>query len=127
MKKRLPKLIQTNVCSACGRPVWERFNAAPIERVIQIVGKFYGVAKADLLGIDRTQQVAMVRHIAMYLARAHCRSSYPELGSVFGRDHSSVIHGVQAIERRIQAQPAFAKFLDRLNDVIRNEGEQEAA
>ena len=33
-----------------GRPVWERFNAAPIERVIQNVGKFYGVSKADLLG-----------------------------------------------------------------------------
>jgi Bacterial dnaA protein helix-turn-helix len=123
VKTQLPRLVQTGICPGCGRPVYERLGGVPIERVIEIVGKFYGVAQADLVGSDRSQHVAMVRHIAMYLARTHCRLSYPELGGVFGRDHSSVIHGVHAIERRIQAQPAFAKFLARLEDTIRDGGE----
>jgi chromosomal replication initiator protein len=127
MKKQFPKLIQTRVCSSCGRPVYERLNAAPVDRVFELVAKFYGVDQADLVGGCRTQHVAMVRHIAMYLARTYCRLSYPELGGVFGRDHSSVIHGVHAIERRIHAQPAFAKFLTRLENAIRNDGEQAAA
>jgi chromosomal replication initiator protein len=95
--------------------------------VFELVAKFYGMAKADLLSGDRTQHVAMVRHIAMYFARVHCRLSYPELGGVFGRDHSSVIHGVHSVERRIHAQPAFAKFLERLETAIRSDCEQAAA
>jgi chromosomal replication initiator protein len=127
MRTEFPKLVQTRICPSCGRPVYERVSTAPVDRVIEIVGKFYGVAQADLLGTDRTQHVAMVRHIAMYLARAHCRLSYPELGGVFGRDHSSVIHAVRMIERRIKHQPAFGKFLSRLEDAIRSDGEQAAA
>jgi Domain of unknown function (DUF4158)/Bacterial dnaA protein helix-turn-helix len=123
----LKLVVQTRICPGCGRPVYERLSAAPIERVIEIVGKFYGVGKADLLGADRTQHVAMVRHVAMYLARTYCRLSYPELGGVFGRDHSSVIHAVRMIESRIRNQPAFAKFLARLESAIRNDGEQAAA
>jgi chromosomal replication initiator protein len=126
MKKQFPQLV-ARVCPGCGRPVMERPSAAPIERVIGIVGKFYGVAQAALLGADRSQHVAMVRHIAMYLARQHSGLSYPELGGVFGRDHSSVIHGVRMIEGRIKNQPAFAKFLERLENAIRNEGERAAA
>jgi chromosomal replication initiation ATPase DnaA len=63
----------------------------------------------------------------MYLARAHSGLSYPELGNVFRRDHSSVIHGVRMIERRIQVQPAFAKFLARLESAIQNDNEKVAA
>jgi chromosomal replication initiator protein len=127
VKKQFPKLVQTRICSGCGRPVYERLNVTPVGRVIEIVGKFYGVAQADLLGDGRTQHLSMVRHITMYLARTYCQLSYPELGTVFGRDHSTVIHAVKLIERRVQAQPAFAKFLTRLEDTIRGGGEQAAA
>jgi hypothetical protein len=30
MKKQFPQLIQTRICSSCGRPVFEQLNAAPI-------------------------------------------------------------------------------------------------
>jgi chromosomal replication initiator protein len=105
----------------------ERLVRTPADRIIEIVCQFYGVDKIDVVGPDRTQHVAMVRHIAMYLARSHFGLSYPELGSVFGRDHSSVIHGVRMIERRIQAQPAFGKFLVRLESSIQNDNEKVAA
>jgi chromosomal replication initiator protein len=95
--------------------------------VIEAVCHFYGERKTGLLGDDRTQQVAMVRHVAMYLARVHSGLSYPELGNVFRRDHSSVIPGVRMIERRIQVQPAFAKCLARLESAIQNDNEKVAA
>jgi chromosomal replication initiator protein len=121
------KLIQTRIFKGCGRPVRERVRTASIERVIKIVSHFCGVAQPDLIGSDRTQHVAMVRQVAMYLARRHSSLSYPELGAVFRRDHSSIIHGVKAIEQRVQAQPAFAKFLAQLESAIRNENEKVAA
>jgi hypothetical protein len=48
MKKTLSQLVQTRICSSCGRPVYERLSTAPVARLIEIVGKIYGVAKTDL-------------------------------------------------------------------------------
>jgi chromosomal replication initiator protein len=125
MKRSL--IIQTRICEGCGRPVMERREVTAADRVIEVVCQFYGVEKAALLGSDRTQHVAMVRHIAMYLARLYSGLSYPALGSAFQRDHSSIIHGVRMIERRIKDQPAFAEFLARLEHAIQDDNEAVAA
>ena len=41
----------------------------------------------------------MVRHVAYYVIRTRLHHSLPEIGSVFGRDHTTILHGVQKIER----------------------------
>ena len=46
-----------------------------------------------------TEAAAVVRQIAMYFARIHTGASFPTLGKVFGRDHSTAIFS----HRKIQA------------------------
>ena len=45
------------------------------------------------------------RQLAMYLCRRLLNASFPHLGELFERDHSTVIHGVASIERRVKRRP----------------------
>ncbi len=56
-----------------------------------------------LLSKWRHRQVAHPRMVAMYLAREHTEHSYPILGRLFRRDHTTVLHGVRKV-RKLRAE-----------------------
>jgi chromosomal replication initiator protein len=88
-----------------------------IESIQQTVAEFYHLDRADLLGKRRTKLIAEARHVAMFLCRKLTRSSYPEIGTMFGgRDHSTAIHAYGLIERRIGTDKQIKEnvsFLER--------------
>lgn len=66
---------------------------ARTERALAIVGSvadYYGLDRKAILGKDARAVVARARHIAVYLVRHHLGFSYPELGTLFHKDSSSV-------------------------------------
>jgi chromosomal replication initiator protein len=74
-----------------------------IDMVQNEVARQFGLHVNDLRGNRRTQDVAYARHIAMYLARELTEASLPQIGEKFGgRHHSTVIHGVDKVERQLK-------------------------
>ena len=74
-----------------------------IEMVQAEVARQFGMHVNDLRGNRRTQDVAHARHIAMYLSRELTEASLPQIGARFGgRHHSTVMHGVDKIERQLK-------------------------
>ena len=74
-----------------------------IEMVQAEVARQFGLHVNDLRGNRRTQNVAYARHIAMYLCRDLAEASYPLIGTKFGgRHHTTVMHGVNKIERQLK-------------------------
>jgi len=69
----------------------------------------FHVGELEIRGRDKAQRVAHPRQAAMWLARKEGGFSYPRIGAFFGRDHSTVIHGVKAVEAR-----GDEEFQDRL-------------
>lgn len=61
-----------------------------------------GVLPADVCGRRRTLSVTRARHELWWLIRNHPQRaySYLEIARLFGRDHTTVIHGVAAHLRR---------------------------
>ena len=43
-----------------------------------------------------------------------CAGQLSPIGESFGRDHSSIIHGVKAISGRMEAEPAFRLTVKRI-------------
>ena len=85
-----------------------------INRIIGLVAERMHVPMTRLKSRIRTQHVAFVRQVAMYLLR-HCTDlTYPEIGAAFDRDHSTAIHGHDLIDARIIADSAFAALIERL-------------
>ncbi len=45
----------------------------------------------------REREIVRARWIAMLLAREMCSATLMEIGRVFGRDHTSVLHALQRV------------------------------
>jgi chromosomal replication initiator protein len=68
------------------------------------VATFFGMTPADIHSSRRTRTVSAARTVAMFLARRHTRMSFPEIGRHMGKNHSSVVLGVQRMEKLLAAK-----------------------
>jgi chromosomal replication initiator protein len=72
-------------------------------QIIEVVAGFYNVTGKDLLGPDRTKEVAMARQVAMYLIREETDASLPAVGEALGgRDHTTIMYGYKKIADMIE-------------------------
>ncbi|HEY2772912.1 MAG TPA: chromosomal replication initiator protein DnaA [Candidatus Binatia bacterium] len=72
-----------------------------LDEVEKEVASHFGLRIADLRARRRTKKIAEARQVAMYLMRQKAGASYPVIGAhLGGRDHSTVIHACQQVERR---------------------------
>ncbi|HKD15041.1 MAG TPA: chromosomal replication initiator protein DnaA, partial [Candidatus Angelobacter sp.] len=85
-----------------------------IEAIQQAVADSFHIQLADLKSKKRTQHVAFCRQVAMYLCRKITSNSFPTIGEHFGRDHSTVIHAFNLIERRVNNDVAFRLLIEKI-------------
>jgi chromosomal replication initiator protein len=80
-----------------------------IESIQKIVSKYYGLEVSELLSKKRNKQLVYPRQIAMYLCRRLTDASYPQIGEQFGgRDHTTVIHANDKVERALEKDEELA-------------------
>jgi len=69
-----------------------------VEDVQRAVCEHYRIKMAQLIGKDRHREVALPRQVAMYLARTHLGTSFPQIGHRFnGKDHTTVMSSVKKV------------------------------
>ena len=72
-----------------------------IQDIVDTVTGYYGVRLSDLLSKRRHKSIVLPRQVCMWLARHHTRYSLQEIGGYFGgRDHTTVMHAVGAIDTK---------------------------
>jgi hypothetical protein len=72
------------------------------------------VSIADILGRDRRPLIAAARHEAIWRVRRVTGWSLPRLGRFFNRDHTTVLHSVREMEKRLAHGPELRGLHDRL-------------
>ena len=102
--------------------VKDRSSQVTVESIQQVISAQFAVKVADLKSPKRTRSLAFARQVAMYLARKVARASLPAIGEKFGRDHSTVIHAIQVIEKRCEEDPGFHSTLEGLERLIESQG-----
>ena len=91
-----------------------------IADVMTVVGKFHDFSADQLKSKRRTQDLARARQIAMFLAREMTGASLNQIGRAFGgRDHSTVAHACQKIQKDMGADPRFRGTVRDLQDRLR--------
>ncbi|MEL7473846.1 MAG: chromosomal replication initiator protein DnaA, partial [Planctomycetota bacterium] len=101
------------------RPGGPRPSAPTLERIIEAITDFYGVRLADLQSKRRHRSITQPRQVCMFLARKLTRHSLEEIGGYFGgRDHTTVMHALRAVEQRKSDDPEFARTLESLEHRI---------
>jgi chromosomal replication initiator protein len=79
-------------------------GSAPISpgRILAATAEAFGFSIADLEGPSRRQPLARARQVAMYVCRELTDLSLPKIGKLFGgRDHTTVLHGVNTVSNLI--------------------------
>ena len=93
-----------------------------IEAIQQQVANHFNLAQEQLTGKGRKQDVVTARHIAMFLVRSLIGSHFTAIGLHFGnRDHSTVIHAVNTVEKKCKNDPSFASLVEDLSNTIRRQ------
>ncbi|MBV8056565.1 MAG: chromosomal replication initiator protein DnaA [Deltaproteobacteria bacterium] len=91
-----------------------------IEAIQRTVAEFFHIQLGDLKSKKRTQHIAFCRQVAMYLCRKITGSSFPIIGVHFSRDHSTVIHAFNLIQRRVKNDSAFRFSIDKIERELKN-------
>ncbi|WP_395994468.1 chromosomal replication initiator protein DnaA [Chlorobium phaeovibrioides] len=88
-----------------------------LDTIDKVICEFYAITSNDLKGKSKKKEIATGRQIAMYLAKQLTESSLKTIGLHFGgRDHSTVIHAVNTIARRIESE---GEDQGRINEIRR--------
>ena len=92
--------------------VYERqFSVMEIQ---QATADYYGLRLSDLKSNRRERKIARPRQLAMYLAKTLTALSLPDIGSQFGRDHTTIIHAVRTIENLLSRDSQLVKDKDNI-------------
>jgi chromosomal replication initiator protein len=89
------------------------------ERIVETVAKYYGVPSDQLRGKARDKQIVLPRQIAMYLMREETEAPLLRIGEALGgRDHSTVLHGCEKIEREMSENDDFRRDINSLRELL---------
>ena len=65
-----------------------------IQRIENAIAEAANITVEDLYSRDRSRGVADARHAVWYIAHKHMHYSSPFIGKLYGRDHTTILNGV---------------------------------
>lgn len=87
---------------------------ARIAHATQVASAAFEVPIRALIGRQRQKPIARAR-LALYAGLYRgCETSYPEIGQLLERDHTTVLYGVREAEAEAAADPDYAERLARI-------------
>jgi chromosomal replication initiator protein len=108
-----------NVSKALGDLVVAKGKSLTVNKIIKITGDFFKIESEDLLSAKRNRELVWPRQIVMYLLRHEMNLSYPIIGRELNKkDHTTVMHGVQKIEKEIGVNDDLKKELTLIKEKL---------
>ncbi len=98
------------------------FELLPDERattaadIIRFVAQHYGIRVADLKGRSNRRSITLPRQVSMYLIRNILELSFPEIGKIFSKHHSTVMYAVDNVQKMRQSNPDFDATLTSFHE-----------
>ncbi|RMF11043.1 MAG: chromosomal replication initiator protein DnaA [Candidatus Neomarinimicrobiota bacterium] len=102
-------LVQKVVAERVGKQVQTDLS---FEQLVRYVSEATHVTEREILGHRRTKHIAEARQLAMYLSRELTQNSLTAIGLYFGgRDHTTVMHACQKMEKQLQEDPRLRNLI----------------
>ena len=102
-------------------PIAPLSSLLSVEAIQEKVSQHFQVSVSDLKSHRRDRAVTFARQVAMYLSRTIAEVSFPCIAEKFGgRDHSTVMHAVRAVEDKRKQDPHTGNLLLSLETELRS-------
>lgn len=94
-------------------------RSADFADIIKQMGRYYHYSLSDLQSKNRNKDLAFARQIAMFLMKKLTDKSLRDIGIyIGGRDHSTVMHAIDKIEKQSCVDKELYQTLKRIEDEI---------
>lgn len=88
------------------------------ELIIDCVADYYSLSADMLRGDSRKKEIALARHVAVYLTREMTGLSLPRIGDAFGRDHSTIINSCDKVTKMLDTSSDMKSSIADLKKII---------
>ncbi len=89
------------------------------EYIISVIAEHFDVTVSELTGNKRSSKIVVPRQIAMYLCRKITDTPLKNIGKCLGgRDHTTVMHGIEKIEQELETSDSMKNTIDILTKKI---------
>lgn len=89
------------------------------EVITEVVAEHFDISPADILGNKRNSKIVFPRQIVMYLCRNMTEVTLKNIGAYLGgRDHTTVMNGINKIEAEIESSQTTKEIIDILKKKI---------
>lgn len=100
-------------------PSCNRISHRPTLQIQELVALSYDVHPRIMTGLSRDRAHCWPRQVAMYLTRKLTNRSLPAIGAAFGgRDHTTVIHAIRQVEKRMKSSRLLRADVKALRKVL---------
>ena len=76
--------------------------------------RMFRITVGDLMGTRRNQHFSLARQVVFYVARKELGVSLPVIADRFGRDHTTILHGIRKVEKLIREDKELARNVEVL-------------
>ena len=85
------------------------------ETIISVVSNYYHLSKSQITGKLRREDIAIARHIAIYLIRTYLDIPYKQIGKYFSdKDHSTVMSSVKKVENKLKTDTQYQTVVNEI-------------
>ena len=86
--------------------------------IIEIVADHFHISIEQMMSKSRSSDVSKPRQIAMYLCKSMTNYTTESIGKIFGKDHSTIIHGVKKVKEEYEQNPELRETIDTIRKKI---------
>ena len=90
------------------------------QKIINIVADYYNLTPGQITGKMRTGQIALARHISMYLIRNNLDVPLKKIGDMFGgKDHTTVMNAIAHVDKELKTNEQLRAAIEELQAQIK--------
>ena len=87
--------------------------------IINKTAQYFNFKPAEILGASRKAPLVRARHITAHLLKLELRLPYEQIGDLLGgRDHTTIMHGVEKIEGLIAREPELGRTIADIKQLL---------
>ncbi len=89
------------------------------EIIIEKCAEYFNVSKKDILSTARAKEVKNARQAAIYLTREILDLSFPTIGEVFNKNHTTILYSYEKLKKELLTDKTLKSTIETLEGMIR--------
>jgi len=95
-------------------------NRLSVKAISELVASQFKVGIDEMRSKSRKRTISHPRQVAMYLCRKHTEETLADIGKVFNRDHSTVMHAIKVVSGLNRRDTSVSAQLKLLSDKVQH-------